>query len=214
MKKTLVFLAVTAMTLAAFAGVASGSIYAQYWAVANSEGWLDYGQMGNYHVLGRYNYNDHAVWVDESDLGGGVYVPAHENWHINWDTKCLELDTNKPITITHYNFNYILNWHYKQPGQPQDLKWKGYIHIVDPQASNEPYIAYGIQAFAFLNSGLSPGWDRVKDQRVDAPTLDAQEFMDYIFEAFDLSMIPHIKKIDLVSTNGDFLEIHIGEVPL
>ncbi len=212
MKKTLAFLAVAAMTLTAFAGMASGAVYQQYWETLKSDGWLDYGQMGNYHMMGKFNYNDHMVFGYDKDTGM-IYVPAHENWHVNWDTKCLELDTNKPIVITHYNFQYTLNWFYKRPGQPYSEHWKGYFHIVDPSASDEPYIAYGIQAFLWY-PGLSPGWTRLKDQRFDAPALEAQEFMDYIFETFDLSMIPLIREIHLVNTNGNVLNIHVGEVPL
>jgi hypothetical protein len=184
MKKALV-LGVAAVALIAFSGMAAGSVYMQYWEVMNSNGWIYYGELvPDYTFYGKYNYNDHMVW---KEFDGEIYVPTHENWHINWDTKTLYM--GKPCLILHYNFMYHLEFTPKR----SHYKVYGYMHLTDPAAADPAtqwYLWY---------PGLTPIVTKWKGGPLEPPKPTIEDttlLMDWIFEKVPYDMIPLIDRMD------------------
>jgi hypothetical protein len=199
MRKKLLVMGVVVIALLTFSGIASSSVYMQYWETMNSRGWIDFGMFANYHIMGRYNYNDHAVW---KEFDGEIYVPTHENFHINYDIKCL--DGNKPITMTHYNFIYQLD---KTPKRYRAFEM-GYLHVVDPKSSDLGYNGHSWQAWAWLG-GFTPAITKYKNPL--QPTIeDTTKLIDWVFENIDFSLIPLINRIDLYDIEGNVLTIDVS----
>jgi hypothetical protein len=204
MKKKLLVMGVVVIALLGFSGIASSSVYMQYWDKMNTKGWIDYGMLGNYHVMGRYNYNDHMVW---KEFDGEIYTPTHENWHYSYDIKCL--DGNKPITITKYNFMYQL----KSTPTQYKMFYMGFFHLKDPQASNLG-LNGGEQAwFRYCNR---PAVTKIKYPHGPPiggkyPTIDdTAKLTDWIFENFDYTLIPLIDRIELFDIKGSVLTIDVS----
>jgi hypothetical protein len=213
MRKKLLVIGVVVIALLGFSGIVSSSVYMQYWDTMNSKGWIFYGGLvPGYTFYGKYHYNDHMVW---KEFNGEIYMPTHENWHINYDTKCL--DGNKPITIVHYNFMYQLDY------TPTKYKrfWMGYFHAVDPKASDLAYYPDGRQA-VFYYSGLTPSITKYMNHVYGEPPYgppgggkyptieDTTTLIDFIFNNLDFTLIPLIDRIDLYDIDGNVLTINIS----
>jgi hypothetical protein len=206
MRKKLLVIGAVAVTLLGFSGIASSSVYMQYWDTMNSEGWVHYGELlPGYTFWGKYNSVNHMVW---KEFNGEIYTPSHENWHVNFDTKCL--DGNKPVTMLHYNFMYQLD---NTPTRFKQI-YMGYFHLVDPKASDLEY--QGRQWYLYY-SGIMPAITKVMDQRGEPPygppfpTIeDTTTLIDFIFNNFDFTLIPLINRIDLYDIEGNVLTINVS----
>ena len=187
MKKKLLVMGVVVIALLGFSGIASSSVYMQYWDILNSRGWIYYGELiPGYTFYGKYNYRDHMVW---KEFDGEIYVPTHRNWHINWDTKSLYM--GKPCLIVHYNFIY----HVEFTPKKDTLKCMGYFHVVDPAAADPE------KQWLFWWGGLTPAITKFMDQTGDPPygppTIeDTSTLFDYIFSDFDFALIPLIDRME------------------
>ena len=208
MRKKLLVMGAVVIALISFSGIASSGVYMQYWEIMNSKGWIYYGSLGipGYDFYGKYNYVDHMVW---KEFDGEIYVPTHENWHINWDTKSLY--HGKPCLITHYNFILQLDY--------TPTKYKhfamGYLHIVDPSANEyEPLWRLWLW-------DMMPIVTKVMDQTGDPPygppvggkypTIeDTTTLIDFIFNNLDFDLIPVINRIDLYDIEGNVMTINIS----
>jgi hypothetical protein len=205
MRKKLLIMGAVVITLISLSGIASSGVYMQYWDGMNSKGWMNYGELlPGYTFYGKYNCVDHMVW---KEFDGEIYLPTHENWHINFDTKAL--DGNKPVTMVHYNFMYQLDY------TPTKYKkfYMGYFHVVDPKASDLEYQGY--QWYLYY-SGIMPAITKFMDQRGSSPPYgpptieDTTPLIDFIFNNLDFTLIPLINRIDLFDIDGNVLTIDIS----
>jgi hypothetical protein len=186
MKKKLLVLGVVVIALLGFSGVASSSVYMQYWDTMNSEGWIYYGELvPGYTFYGKYNYVDHMLWKEYEGIN--IWTPTHENWHINVDTKTLY--KGKPCLILHYN----MMWHVEFTPKKDTLKYMGYLHLTDPAAADPTtqwYIWYLIPAITKIKWGKGH------------PTIeDTTTLTDFIFENVDFTLIPLIDRIEFGSVS-------------
>jgi hypothetical protein len=200
MRKKLLVMGVVVIALLGFSGIASSGVYMQYWETMNSKRWIHFGELvPGYDVYGRYNYRDHMVW---KEFDGVIYVPTHWNWHINYDLKCL--DGNKPITMTHYNFMYNLDF---TPTKFKSL-YMGYLHVIDPKASDRNWPGESWQGW-FWWGGLTPAITKYKNPL--QPTIeDTTKLIDWVFENLDFSLIPLIDRIDFYDIEGNILTIDVS----
>lgn len=197
MRKLLV-LGIAAIALIAFSGLASGSVYVQSWSVGNSTGWSTSAGPPGYELHGRYSYNDHQQW---KEIDGTVYIPSHNNWHINWD--CKVTYGGKLVTITHYNFMYQLWFGPRGEGAgamaDQVMFYMGYLHIVDikDDAPINYYCWY---------PGLTPAITKFK---INPTISDTTELWSYIFNEIPFELIPLIDRMEFYS-NAGVLTIDVG----
>ena len=206
MKKALV-IGVATISLIAFSGLAVCDVWYTHYVEYNSKGWEDYGMIGNYHVLGRYNYREKQVYsVDH----GWAYLSYHYI-HSNWDLKYL--DGNKPITITHYNCIY--RYKAEVVDSSGTLKWSekaiGYYRIIDPQASNLKPPWPRLPEF-FMQDTLTPFITKYMDHSEDPPygppaIEDAVKLTEMIFNNIDFALLPLIKYIEIRDLNGNSIQI-------
>ena len=193
MRKRLLVMGMVVIALLSFSGIASSSVYMQYWDTMNSKGWIYYGELvPEYEFYGKYNYVDHMIW---KEFDGEIYVPTHENWHINWDTKSLY--KGKPCVIVHYNFM----WHVEWTPTKDTLKYMGYLHLTDPAAAPNP----NWPQFWYI-WWMTPAITKIKWGTIE----DTTTLTSYIFENFDYTLIPLIDRIELFGIGGNVLTIDIS----
>jgi hypothetical protein len=196
MRKKLLVMGVVVIALISFSGIVSSSVYMQYWETMNSNGYVYYGEhVPGYDYYGKWNYNDHMVW---KEFDGEIYVPTHENWHVNWDTKSLY--HGKPCLIVHYNFMY----HVEFTPKKDTLKFMGYFHLVDPAAADPA------EQWYLWYSGMIPVITKLKEHKGHPTIEDTTTLIDFIFENIDFTLIPLIDRIELFGTNGNVLTIDIS----
>ena len=177
MKKKLLVMGVVVIALLSFSGIASSSVYMQYWETMNSNGWIYYGELvPNFTFYGKYNYVNHYIW---KEFDGEIYDPSHQNWHINWDTKSLY--RGKPCLILHYNFMY----HVEFTPKKDTLKYMGYFHLTDPAAADPSTQWYLIHFYIPCITKLK--WGTIEDTTT---------LINFIFANFDFALIPLIDRIE------------------
>jgi hypothetical protein len=195
MRKKLLVMGVVVIALLTFSGIGSSSVYMQYWETMNSKGWIHYGELvPEYDFYGKYNYVDHMVW---KEFDGEIYVPTHENWHINWDTKSLY--KGKLCLILHYNFMYSLKY---TPAGIREF-YMGYAHLTDPAAADPATQWYLIHFHMPIITKIK--WPKGHPTIEDTTTL-----IDFIFSNIDFSLIPLINHIDLYDIEGNVLTIDVS----
>jgi hypothetical protein len=181
MKKKLLVMGVVVIALLGFSGIASSSVYMQYWETKNSRGWIYYGEfVPGYTFYGKYNYVDHMVW---KEFDGVIYEPTHENWHISWDSKSLY--RGKLCLILHYNFMY----HVEFTPKKDTLKYQGYLHLTDPAAADPATQLY-------LVHFKIPAITKFKWGKGHPTIEDTTTLFDFIFENFDYTLMPLIDRIE------------------
>jgi hypothetical protein len=197
MRKKLLVMGVVVIALISFSGIVSSSVYMQYWETMNSKGWMYFGELvPDYTFYGKYNYNDHMVW---KEFDGEIYMPTHENWHINWDTKTLY--KGKPSVIVHYNFMYHVEFTPKRIYE----KFYGYLHLTDPAAG-----ANRIPQWELYLWDLMPAITKIKFPKGYPTIEDTAKLVDWVFENFDYTLIPLIDRIELFGIGGNVLTIDVS----
>jgi len=189
MKKVLV-LGIAAISLIAFSGFAAGgTLYAWSYTAYNTQGWLDLGHIGGYHIFGKYNYRAYEAYGMDY---GWIYlmdINVHSNWHI----KCI--DGNKPITITHYNCLVKYHAEVVDPAGTNIVSkdiCRGHLRLIDPKASDKPYGYYYPPEQAWMwFTGLNWCLTKVTDHRPHIE--DATTLISAIFENVDIALIPLIQ---------------------
>jgi hypothetical protein len=69
MRKKLLVMGVLVIALLGFSGIASSSVYMQYWYTMNSNGWIYYGELvPGYTFYGKYNYVVFVSWQTMSHI--------------------------------------------------------------------------------------------------------------------------------------------------
>jgi len=195
MKKKLLVMGVVVTALLSFSGIASSSVYMQYWDRINTRGWISYGELvPDFTFFGKYHVVDHFVW---KEFDGEIYVPTHENWHISFTTKSLYM--GKPCLILHYN----MMCHVEFTPKKDTLKFMGYLHLTDPAAADPA------EQWYLWYSGLIPYITKYKWAKY--PTIeDTTTLMDWVFENFDYDLIPLIDRIELFGVEGNVLAIDVS----
>jgi hypothetical protein len=106
----------------------------------NSNGWLDYGMVDNYHLWGKYNYYEYEEWAEYQ---GVTYIPWYYRMHSNYAIKAYEGGAQgKLITILQYT-NSVKITYKPIPSAPNvtpgggDWWWSGEcVHGWDSEPTN------------------------------------------------------------------------------
>ena len=184
MRKALV-LGVAVLSLIAFSGLAAGgTLYGWSYTYYNTQGWLDLGYSGGYHLMGKYNYRAYEAYGEDY---GWLYL-MDQDVHSQFSIKCL--DGNKPITITHYNG--LVKYHAEVVDTAgtyivsKDI-CRGHLRLIDPKASDMGHMGGPDQAWYWF-----PGlvWCITK---ITAPAADSTTIMDMVFKNIDATSIPMLQ---------------------